>query len=143
MTTVKQILQAKGYAIWSIAPDASVYDALKLMADKEIGALLVLEGEKVVGIISERDYARKVILKGKKSADTPVREIMTEHVLYVRSDQSIEECMALMTARHIRHLPVYEGDRLIGVVSIGDVVKSIISHQEFIIEQLQRYIEGG
>jgi CBS domain-containing protein len=113
------------------------------MADKEVGALPALEGEKVVGIISERDYARKVILKGKSSMDTPVREIMTQKVLTVRPEQTIQECMALMTDKRIRHLPVLEDDRLVGIVSIGDVVKAVISQQEFMIEQLERYIEGG
>lgn len=143
MIFVRQILEAKGYDIWSIVPDASVYDALELMADKEVGALLVLEGEQPVGIISERDYARKVILKGKRSIDTPVKEIMTKEVISVRLDQPVEECMELMTERRVRHLPVLEGDQLIGIVSIGDVVKAIISQQGFMIEQLERYIKGG
>ncbi len=143
MVTVSQILQAKGYDIWSIAPDASVYDALKLMADKEVGALLVVEGEQLAGIISERDYARKVILKGKRSISTPVREIMAAEVFPLHPAQPIEECMALMTDKRVRHLPVCEDDQLIGIVSIGDVVKAIISQQEFMIEQLERYIEGG
>jgi CBS domain-containing protein len=142
MVTVGQLLQAKGYDIWSITPDASVYDALKLMADKEVGALLVLNGEKPVGIVSERDYARKVILKGKRSVDTPVKEIMVKEVISVRPEQPIEECMVLMTEKHIRHLPVCADECLIGIVSIGDVVKSIISKQEFMIEQLERYIDG-
>ena len=143
MTTVRQILQAKGYEIWSITPDASVYDALKLMADKEVGALVVLNGEKSVGIISERDYARKVVLKGKRSIDTSVKEIMSNEVFSVRPERPIEECMALMTEKRVRHLPVCEGDDLIGVVSIGDVVKAIISQQECVIAHLERYIQGG
>jgi CBS domain-containing protein len=143
MITVRQLLRAKGHDVWHIAPDDSVYDALKLMANKEVGALLVLEGEDLVGIISERDYARKVILKGKRSMDTPVKEIMSEKVFSIRLEQAIEECMALMTERRVRHLPVYADERLVGVVSIGDVVKAIISQQEFMIEQLERYIEGG
>jgi CBS domain-containing protein len=143
MKTVRQLLQAKGYDIWSTTPDASVYDALTLMADKRVGALLVLRGEKLVGIMSERDYARKVILKGKRSINTPVREIMTSKVFYVRPEQTVEDCMALMTEERVRHLPVLEDDQLIGVVSIGDVVKAIISEQEFLIEQLERYIVGG
>jgi CBS domain-containing protein len=142
MKTVRQLLQAKGYAIWSITPDASVFDALELMAEKDIGALLVLDGGKPVGIISERDYARKVILKGKASKETPVREIMTEEIVCVRPDQTTEECMALMTDKRVRHLPVIESERLIGVISIGDVVKGIISAQEFMIEQLADYITG-
>jgi CBS domain-containing protein len=143
MITVRQLLRAKGHEVWHIAPDASVYDALKLMADKGIGALLVLDGEDLVGIISERDYARKVILKAKSSMDTPVREIMTQRVVSLHPDQNIQACMALMTDKHIRHLPVLENDRLVGIISIGDVVKAIISQQEFMIEQLEKYIEGG
>lgn len=143
MKTVKEILKAKGYDIWSVAPDASVYDALKLMADKNIGAVLVIDAGKLVGILSERDYARRVIYKGKLPEDTPVYEIMTEKVLWVRPDQTVEECMALMTDKRVRHLPVFEGDQLIGVISIGDVVKAIISEQEFMIEQLEHYITGG
>lgn len=143
LKTVKQILDEKGYEIWSVSPDDSVYYALKNMADKNIGALLVLEGDELVGIISERDYARKVMLKGKSSMDTPVRDIMTPRVLYIRTNQSIEECMALMTDKRIRHLPVFDQDNLVGVISIGDVVKAIISHQEFVIEQLENYITVG
>jgi CBS domain-containing protein len=142
MKTVRQLLQAKGYDIWSVAPDDSVYDALKLMADKNVGAVLVTEAGNLVGILSERDYARKVILKGRTSKDTPVREIMTEKVVYVRPDQTTEECMALMTDKRVRHLPVVENDQLIGIISIGDVVKAIMSHQEFMIEQLENYITG-
>jgi CBS domain-containing protein len=136
-------MRAKGSDVWHIAPDACVYDALRLMADKGVGALVVLEGEELVGIISERDYARKVILKDKSSMDTPVKEIMTSKVISLNPEQSIQECMALMTDKRIRHLPVLEDDRLVGIISIGDVVKAIISQQEFMIEQLERYIEGG
>jgi CBS domain-containing protein len=143
MLTVRQLLRAKGYDVWSIKPDASVYDALKLMADKEVGALMVLQGETLVGVISERDYARKVILKEKSSMGTPVREIMTPQVICVSPEQTIRECMALMTDKHVRHLPVLENERLVGIISIGDVVKAIISHQEFMIEQLESYIQGG
>ena len=143
MITVRQLLQAKGRDVWSIAPDAWVFDALKLMAEKGIGALLVLEGETLVGILSERDYARKVILKDKSPMDTPVKEIMTQQVVTVSPEQSIQECMGLMTNKRVRHLPVLEDDRLAGIISIGDVVKAIISQQEFMIEQLERYIEGG
>lgn len=142
MSTVAQLLQEKGRAVWSIAPEATVYAALTLMAEKNVGALMVLEGSRVVGIISERDYARKVILKGKLSKDTLVREIMTDKVYFVRPEQTIEECMALMTAEHIRHLPVLADDQLVGVISIGDVVKVVISDKEFLIKQLEHYITG-
>ena len=143
MITVRQLMRAKGPDVWHIAPDACVIDALRLMADKEVGSLVVLEGEELVGIISERDYARKVILKDKSSLDTPVREIMTQQVISVSPEQSIQDCMALMTHKRVRHLPVLEDGRLVGIISIGDVVKAIISQQEFMIEQLERYIEGG
>ncbi len=142
MESVNQVLQTKGHEIWSVTPEILVFDALKLMADKNVGALLVLEGDKLVGIFSERDYARKVILRGKASTDTPVREIMSLQVFYVRPEQTIEECMALMTDRRIRHLPVLENDNVVGVISIGDVVKAIISEQEFTIKQLENYITG-
>ena len=140
--TVRDVLERKGSDIWSIAPDASVYDAIELMADKGIGALLVTEGERLCGIVSERDYARKVVLKGRSSSDTQVKDIMTARVLYVGRERSIEECMALMTEKRVRHLPVMEDDRLIGILSVGDVIKAIISKQEFIIEQLEDYIKG-
>jgi CBS domain-containing protein len=143
MLTVAQLLRVKGNAVWSIAPDATVYDALKLMAEKDVGALLVLEGQRLVGIISERDYARKVILKGRFSRDTLVREIMTGEVVGVRPEQSIEECMTLMTNRHIRHLPVIADEGLVGVISIGDVVKAIISDQASTIKDLEQYITGS
>lgn len=143
MTTVKQLLQTKGHNIWTITPDISVYDALKLMAEKNVGALVVLEGENLIGIVSERDYARMTILKEDFSMATPVSEIMTRKVIGIRPEQTIEECMALMTDKHIRHLPVFADDQLVGIVSIGDVVKAIISHQEFIIEQLENYIVGS
>jgi CBS domain-containing protein len=142
-TTVAQVLQVKGYDVYSIKPDAPVYDALALMAEKGVGALVVLDGQKLVGILSERDYARKVVLRGKSSKDTPVGEIMTEKVVCVRPDQHIEDCMALMTDKHIRHLPVQQGDRIIGVISIGDVVKAMISDREFLIRQLETYITGS
>lgn len=142
MKTVKHILQAKGQKVWSITPDDSVYDALSLMADKEVGALLVLEAGRLVGIISERDYARKMILKGKSSLGTPVKEIMTQKVICVRREQTIEECMALMTDKHIRHLPVLEGDAVVGVVSIGDLVKAVMEEKDFMIKQLENYITG-
>jgi CBS domain-containing protein len=142
MKKVKDVLEVKGYDVWSIGPDASVYDALRLMADREVGALVVMEGAKVVGIISERDYARKVILKGGSSKSMQVKEIMTTDVVYTQHEQNIEECMALMTEKRTRHLPVVDEGHLIGIVSIGDLVKSIIDEQKFTIEQLERYISG-
>ena len=140
MTRVRDILAVKGQTVHSIEPAASVYDAMKLMADKGIGALMVMEGIKVVGVVSERDYARKVILQGRSSRSTQVNEIMTSQVLYARLDQNIEECMAVMTEKRVRHLPVMEEGKVVGVISIGDLVKSIITEQKFIIEQLERYI---
>ena len=142
MPTVKQILDTKGYAVWSIHPQESVFAAIQQMAEKGVGALVVLEGDALVGIISERDYARKVILKGRSSHETVVREIMTSHVICVRLDQSIEECMAIVTERRIRHLPVLDSERLVGIISIGDLVKTIIAEQQFMIEQLEHYISG-
>jgi CBS domain-containing protein len=142
MITVRSLLQAKGHAVWTIAPDSSVYQALRAMADKNVGALLVVEGSELVGVVSERDYARKVVLKGRSSVDTPIRDIMTTEVVSVRPDQTVEECMALMTDKRTRHLPVVDDGRLIGVISIGDVVKSIITEQGFMIEQLTSYIVG-
>jgi signal-transduction protein with cAMP-binding, CBS, and nucleotidyltransferase domain len=143
MSTVRDILRSKGHDVWSIGCDMTVYDALKLMADKNIGAVLVMDAGRLEGIISERDYARKVILKGKSAEDTSVGEIMTRRVVYVYPEQKTEECMALMTDKRVRHLPVLEDEQVIGVVSIGDVVKSIISQQEFLIEQLEHYITGA
>lgn len=142
MTTVSQLLQNKGQNVWSVSPDDSVYKALELMADKNIGALLVLDGETPAGIFSERDYARKIILYGKASRETPVKDIMTTRVVYIRPEQTIEDCMALMTDKRIRHLPVLKDDKVVGVISIGDVVKSIIANQQFVIEQLENYISG-
>ena len=142
MKSVRDILQVKGHGVWSIEPKATVYDALQLMADKDVGALLVLEGGRLAGIFSERDYARKIILKGKSSRETAVREIMTERVISVNPDQSVAECMALMTNHRVRHLPVLEGSDIVGVISIGDAVKSIITEQEFTIDQLEKYITG-
>lgn len=143
MKPVRELLRIKGQETWSVTPDTPVYDALKLMAEKNVGALLVLEGDKLAGILSERDYARKVILKGKASKNTPAREIMSENVVCVTPKQSVAECMALMTDKHIRHLPVIEDGKLVGVISIGDVVKAIISEQKFVIEQLEHYIAGA
>ena len=140
MKTVRDILEVKGRSVWSIDPASSVFDALRLMAEKEIGALVVLDENRVAGIISERDYARKVILHGRASPTTLVKEIMTSHVAYTHLDQSIEECMAIVTERRIRHLPVLQDGKLIGIISIGDLVKAIIADQKFMIEQLERYI---
>jgi len=142
MKTVRDILKVKGTDVWCVEPDATVFEALQRMAEKEIGALVVMEGAQVVGLISERDYARKVILHGRASPTTLVKEIMTSHVVHTHLDQSIEECMALVTEKRIRHLPVMAQGQLVGVISIGDLVKSIISDQQFIIEQLVRYISG-
>jgi len=141
-TYVEQLLKTKGNEIWSIAPQATVYEALQIMSEKDVGALLVLDKGNLVGIFSERDYARKLILKGRFSKDTTVGELMTREVLYIESQSTIEDCMALMTAKRVRHLPVLENERLIGIVTIGDVVKQIISDQEFTIQQLERYIKG-
>jgi len=143
MKTVAQILRSKpDQTVYTITPTASVFDAVKLMAEKSIGALVVMADEQVVGIITERDYARKIILMARSSKDTPVRDIMTSAVMYVRPDQASEECMVLMTENRLRHLPVMEGGKLIGLVSIGDLVKDIISEQKFMIQQLEHYITG-
>ncbi len=142
MKKIDQLLENKGSQVWSIHPDASVLEALALMAEKHIGALLVIDDTGPVGVISERDYARSVVLKGKTSRDTRVREIMSTHVVCVTPDQTIEEGMALMTERRVRHLPVIDGGQVLGLVSIGDLVKSIISEQKFIIEQLEHYINS-
>jgi len=142
MKTVALLLRAKGNQVLTVSPDTSVFGALGVMAEKNVGAVLVVEGERLVGIFSERDYARKVILKGKASKETPVREVMSSTVLYVTPQRTIEECMVLMTEKRVRHLPVLEGERLVGVISIGDIVKEIIAEQEFMIDQLQNYITG-
>lgn len=143
MQTVKDILKVKGGVVWSVRPEQTVYEALEMMAMRDVGALLVLEETRLVGIFSERDYARQVILKGKASRDTPVREVMTSRVVYARPEHTLDDCMALMTDKRIRHLPVLEGGALVGLVSIGDVVKAMISEKEFLIEQLQSYISSG
>lgn len=142
MKLVKHLLDAKGRHIISIAPDASVLDAVKLMAERSVGALVVLDGEQLAGIISERDYARKVIIKGRSSKNTTVAEVMTEKVLTTSSAQTVNQCMELMTERRIRHLPVLEDNRVIGMISIGDLVQAIISDQQEEIEQLESYISG-
>ncbi len=143
MTTVRQVLQVKPSAAWHVPPKATVYQALELMAAKDIGAVLVVdEKENLVGIFSERDYARKVILKGRNSKTVTVSEVMTAKVFVVDPDKTVEDCMRLMSGHKIRHLPVMEGDKLLGVISIGDVVKNLISDQEFTIKELERYIVG-
>lgn len=142
MKTARQLLDAKGSHVVSVAPDTPVFEALRVMADRSIGAVLVMDGERVVGIMSERDYARKVILHGRSSHDTLVRDIMTERVVYARPEQTVADCMALMTDKRIRHLPVIGRERLLGVLSIGDLVKETISEQEFLIRQLENYIHG-
>ncbi len=142
MTTIKQVLEKKGRQVHSIGPDASVFDALKVMAQHDIGSLVVLEGDRLVGIITERHYAREIVLKGKTSPATRVRDIMSTRVVYARPEQSVEACMAVMTARAVRHLPVLDQDRVVGIVSIGDMVKSVIAEQKFIIDQLEHYIHG-
>jgi CBS domain-containing protein len=143
MKTVAHILDGKGQEVWAVAPTDTVYSALELMAEKGVGAVLVMDGARLAGIISERDYARKVILMDRSSKVTPVADIMTTRVSVVSPDRSVEECMALMTDMHIRHLPVVSGEEVVGVVSIGDIVKAAISEREFMIEQLERYITGG
>ena len=143
MTAVAQVLKSKpDQTIYTITPAASVFDAVKLMAEKNIGALMVIEGEKIVGLITERDYARKIVLMARSSKETPVRDVMTSQVMYVRPDQTSEECMALMTENRLRHLPVMDKGKLTGLVSIGDLVKDVISEQKFIIQQLEHYIAG-
>lgn len=141
MATVAQILKSKAdQVVYKISPTASVFDAVKLMADKNIGAVLVGEGADIAGIFTERDYARKIVLMSKSSKETPVREAMTAQVRYVRPEQTSEECMALMTENRVRHLPVMAEGKLVGLVSIGDLVKDVISEQKFLIEQLEQYI---
>ena len=140
MQQVKHLLEGKGKAVYAVAPDASVYEAIQQMAEKNVGALVVIRGSELVGIVSERDYARKVILKDRSSRDTPVAEIMTASVVTVASDATVDECMRLCTDGRLRHLPVLDGDRIVGVVSIGDLVKAVISDQKETINQLESYI---
>ncbi|MCZ6531169.1 MAG: CBS domain-containing protein [Chloroflexi bacterium] len=142
MISIRQLLEAKGSEVWSTSPDASVYEALQLLAEKYIGALMVLRDGELAGVVSERDYARKVVLHGKTSMKTPIKEIMTEEVITVGIGSTVEEAMALMADKRIRHLPVMEGEKIVGVVSIGDLVKAIMADQEFTIDQLEKYISG-
>jgi len=141
LIVVRDLLKVKGNAVWHVSPETSVLDALKYMAEKQIGALLVLEGDQIAGIVSERDFVRK-IAKTNAFLDGPVREYMTRKVLTINLSQTIVDCMELMTAEHIRHLPVLEDEKLVGMISIGDVVKGIITSQEFTIQQLEKYIDG-
>ncbi len=142
MKTIKQLLNEKGHVVVSIAAGDSVFDAIKLMAEKGIGALVVMDGPKLVGVISERDYARKVILRGRSSNTTPIREIMSAPVVCARPEHTVEECMALVTEKRIRHVPELQGTELVGMISLGDLVKSIIAEQQFVIEQLESYNAG-
>lgn len=140
---IKEILSGKGSEVWAVTPDSTVYEAIEIMATKGVGALAVKSGERLVGIVSERDYARKVILKGKASRETKVKEIMTTNVVCVNEERKVDECLALMTEKRIRHLPVVEGEILIGMISVGDLIKATIKEQSFTIEQLESYIRGG
>jgi CBS domain-containing protein len=142
MTTVKHVLDKKGRDVHTIHPDASVFDALKRMAENDVGSLVVLEGDRLVGIITERHYSREIALKGRTSPGTLVGDIMSTRVAYARPEHSVEECMAVMTAQAVRHLPVLEHGRLVGIVSIGDMVNSVIGDQKFIIEELEHFIHG-
>ncbi len=142
MKTARDLLREKGSQIYSTAPDATVYDALQLMAEKNIGALIVFDGDRLLGLISERDYARKIVLKNKFSRETAVGDIMTRDVVTVTPDKNLEECMELITQHRVRHLPVVENEQVLGLISIGDIVKGIIVHKEFVIEQLEYYIKG-
>ena len=143
MATVKQLLESKDNNVWSISPETTVFEGLQFMAEKNIGALLVTRDDKLIGIFSERDYARKVILKGKASKDTTIGELMTKEVIYTTPEDSLDECMALMTAKHIRHLPILNNGKLIGLLTLGDLVKQIMSNQEFKIQELEKYISGS
>ena len=143
MTTIAQLLNTKGNQVWSVEPKATIFKALEIMSEKEIGALLVMEDGKLTGIFSERDYARKVILKGKSSKETPIGELMTKKVFYMDPQKTINDCMAMMTAKRIRHVPVIEDNQVMGIVTIGDVVNQIISEQEVTINHLENYITGS
>ena len=140
--TVKHLLEQKGRTVWTIDPDGTVFDALAKMAEKDVGSLVVMDCDKLVGIITERHYSRNVILKGKRSPTTLVRDIMERNVIHVRPEQSVELCMALMTEKRVRHLPVLEGKKVIGIISIGDLLGAIISKQQYFIDELEHYIHG-
>ncbi|WP_348761072.1 CBS domain-containing protein [uncultured Salinisphaera sp.] len=142
MTTINDLLRNKSPDVWSVTPDDSVFDALRLMADKNIGAVLVMDGKHLVGLLSERDYARKLVLANKSSRDTAVRDVMTSRVAFVAPSKDVEECLALMTDKRFRHLPVMDEGRVVGLVSIGDLVKAIIEKKQFMIDQLESYITG-
>ena len=143
MATIRQVLDKKGHEVFSVGLDETVYDSIKKMADKNVGSLVVMEGNKLIGIITERHYARNVVLKGRASPKTPVRDIMETNVVFARPDQSVEECMAIMTEQAVRHLPVIEQGNVVGMISIGDLVKEKIADQTFVIEQLVQFIHGG
>lgn len=143
MNTVHELLKTKGNQVWSVSPEITALEALQIMADRNVGALLVLDQEKLVGIFTERDYARKVRLKGLSSTDTPVGGLMTREIIFVSPREKIKECMALMTSKRVRHLPVMEDAKLVGIITIGDLVKQIISDQEFAIRELEKYISGS
>ncbi|MCP3978860.1 MAG: CBS domain-containing protein [bacterium] len=142
MESVRTLLEEKGHDVWSIAPEGTAYDALRLMAEKKIGAVVVVDGEKPVGVFSERDYARGIVLKEGISRSTPVKEFMSDGVFFVQPDQSVDECMSLMTDKHLRHLPVMEGDRLVGMISISDVVRAVISKKDLKMRHLHNQIVG-
>lgn len=142
MGKVKNILDSKGRVVFSVTPEVTVYSAIELMCQKDVGGLLICEEQKLVGIFTERDYARKLILKGKSSKETPIKDLMTRNPIVVSSETSIEECMKVMSDKHIRHLPVVDGDKVIAMISIGDVVRFVIEEQKSIIEQLEQYISG-
>jgi CBS domain-containing protein len=143
VSTVGEILKSKGGHIWSVTPKHTIYDTLKLMAEKNVGAVLVIDEKSIVGIFSERDFARNFVKRSLRTQETPITEIMTKKVLFISPSQTAEECLSIMTGKHLRHLPVLENDKLVGLISIGDVVKKLIEDQKFSINQLERYVTGG
>ena len=142
MYTIQSLLDSKGMQVWTIGPDATVYEGIELLDEKNIGALMVVDGDQVLGVFSERDYVRKIIIKGRSSKDTPIRDIMTSDIIHAELDATIDDCMSLMTEKHIRHLPIYADGKLTGMISIGDLVKAIIAEQQRTIEHLGHYITG-